>query len=53
MNITFSDGVNFDMSCKLRIEERFDGLYVVGEGNLCPVNSYEKGYELIKNLKEV
>lgn len=49
--LKFTDGVTFDTSGPYRIEERFDGLYVVGGGMLCPVNSREEGLELIKTLK--
>jgi hypothetical protein len=37
MMMRFSDGVTFDTSGPLRIESRADGLYVVGQGMLCPV----------------
>jgi len=42
MKITFSDGVTFGTAGPYRIEQRADGLYVVGEGMLCPVASYEE-----------
>ena len=47
----FSDGMSFDTSGPLRVERRSDGYYVVGNGMLCPVDSYEDGQELIKSLK--
>jgi hypothetical protein len=46
--IKFSDGVTFNTSGKCRIENRHDGLYVVGNGILCSVDSYEEGQSLIK-----
>ncbi len=52
--IKFSDGVTFNTSGKCRIENRPDGLYVVGNGILCSVDSYEEGKKLIEafNKKE-
>jgi len=35
--LKFTDGETFDLSGKLRAEERKDGWYVVGEGRLIPV----------------
>lgn len=46
--IEFSDGVKFDVAGGLRIERRKDGLYVVGDGMLSPVDSYQEGRELIE-----
>lgn len=48
--IKFSDGVEFDMQGSYRIETRFDGLYVVGHGMLCPVETLEEGEELIREF---
>ena len=50
MNLKFSDGVEFNTDGNYRLE-RFDGLYVVGGGLLCPVDSEEEGDELIEGLK--
>ena len=47
----FSDGVEFNTDGSYRLEQRFDGLYVVGGGLLCPVDSKEEGDELIEGLK--
>ena len=44
----FSDGMEFDLSGPMRIEERSDGLYVVGNNMLIPVNSIEDGLSIIK-----
>lgn len=52
MNLKFSDGVSFNTSGKLRIERRYDGYYVVGQGMMCPVSSYEEGKELIKEMTQ-
>jgi hypothetical protein len=41
--IEFSDGMKFDTSGPLRIDERSDGFYVVGEGSLMAVASREEG----------
>jgi len=48
----FSDGMEFDLSGEPRIVRKSDGLYVVGNGMLLPVNSYEEGEEEIAALKE-
>lgn len=50
--IKFSDGVEFETNGKCRIENRSDGLYVVGNGMLCSVDSYEEGYALIKSIQK-
>ena len=44
----FSDGMEFDLSGRMRIEERSDGLYVVGNNMLIPVNSIEDGLSIIR-----
>lgn len=46
----FSDGMEFDTSGPYRITRKSDGLYVVGNGMLCPVDSYEEGEKLIESL---
>lgn len=48
--IEFSDGVKFDTSGDYRVERRFDGYYVVGNGMLCPVDDADEGKELIATL---
>ncbi len=50
--IRFTDGVSFDTSGDLRTERRFDGLYVVGKGFLCPVADEKEAEELIERFKE-
>lgn len=52
MTLRFSDGVEFDPQGELRIEERHDGLYVVGEGVVCAVGSREECEQLIRDLRE-
>ena len=52
MTLKFSDGMEFDTSGPLRITSRSDGLYVVGQGCLIPVSSYEEAEEIIKREKE-
>ena len=49
--LKFSDGMEFDTSGPLRIEERRDGLYGVGAGMLCAVGSREEAEELLRDLK--
>jgi len=51
MTLKFSDGMEFDTSGPLRIESRSDGLYVVGNGQLIPVSSYEEAEEIINREK--
>jgi hypothetical protein len=51
MTIRFNDGVEFDATGPLRMERRYDGLYVVGEGMLCPVDDVEEANELIRRFK--
>ena len=52
MTLRFNDGVEFDPQGELRIERRHDGLYVVGEGMVCAVETREEGEELIAKLRE-
>lgn len=51
MVITFSDGMKFDTGGPLRITRRSDGLYVVGEGMLIPINDREEGLAIIAQEK--
>ena len=50
--LRFSDGEEFDTGGELRIEARQDGLYVLGGGLLIPVESWEEGQHLIRELIE-
>ena len=49
--LTFTDGVSFDTDGPYRVTRRKDGWYFVGGGMLCPVNSYEEGYEMKRRLE--
>ena len=45
--LTFTDGESFDLSGPLRLEERYDGWYVLGNNRMIPVASQDAGYKLI------
>jgi hypothetical protein len=45
--LTFTDGESFDLSGPLRVEERFDGWYVLGNNRMIPVASQDAGRKLI------
>lgn len=47
----FSDGMQFDTGGDLRLTRRKDGVYVIGQNMLIPVESVSEGYELIKLLR--
>jgi hypothetical protein len=49
--LKFSDGIEFELSGPLRIEERKDGLYLVGEGTLCAIKDEAEGLRLIANRR--
>jgi len=44
--------MSFDMTGPLRITRRRDGMYVIGEGMLVPVNDEEEAQRLIDNIKK-
>jgi hypothetical protein len=46
----FSDGMTFDTSGPLRTVRKSDGLYVVGNGLLIPVNDRDEAEALIEQL---
>lgn len=50
--LTFTDGMSFDTAGRMRIERRRDGLYVVGEGTLCPIRTRQEGIELIDSMQK-
>jgi len=50
--LRFSDGMEFNLEGPLRIEERSDGLYVVGEHFMAAVKSREEGERLIAERKQ-
>ena len=45
--LTFTDGQTFDLSGPLRLEERYDGWYVLGNNKMVPVSSQDAGRRLI------
>ena len=46
--LTFTDGETFDLSGPiLRLEERYDGWYVLGNNRMIPVASQDAGRRLI------
>lgn len=45
--IKFNDGIEFDTEGPYRIEEKYDGFYVVGNGWLIPVSSQLEGNKII------
>ena len=48
--LTFTDGESFDLSGPLRLEERYDGWYVLGNNRMIPVSSQDAGRILITQL---
>ena len=50
-SLTFSDGMTFRTDGRLRVTHKRDGWYVVGEGMLIPVCTYEEGKEFIREME--
>ena len=50
--LRFSDGISFDTSGDYRVTSRRDGWYVVGKGNLIPVDDRKEGDDLVAQLKK-
>ncbi len=50
--LIFSDGMSFNTSGSMRLERRSDGLYVVGNHMLIPVQSREEGRKIIKDMSK-
>ncbi len=50
MEVRFSDGINIQTSGPYRIIRKSDGLYVVGQGILCAVDTRKEGNDLIRDL---
>ena len=48
--LKFSDGEEFDLSGPLRVEERSDGWYVLGNNKMIPVANQDAGRILITQL---
>jgi hypothetical protein len=44
--------MKIDTSGEHRVERKSDGLYVVGHGFLCAVDSYEEALAMIANVKK-
>jgi len=52
--LKFSDGEEFDLNGPLRVELRSDGYYVLGQGMMMAVDTFDEGQEYIlrnKNLR--
>jgi hypothetical protein len=49
--LKFSDGETFDLSGPLRVELRSDGYYVLGQGIMMAVNTFEEGQKYINKNK--
>lgn len=49
--VKFTDGMSFDTSGALRVVRKRDGYYVVGNGMLLPVDSYEEGLEEVRIIE--
>ena len=47
--LKFSDGETFNLSGPLRVELRSDGYYVLGQGMMMAVNTFEEGQKVIVN----
>jgi hypothetical protein len=50
MSLRFSDGMSFDTSGPPRMVRKSDGLYVVGNGMMIPVNSEAEATATIKDM---
>jgi hypothetical protein len=48
--LRFTDGESFDLSGPIRKEERYDGWYVLGGGQLIPVRDEKEADEVIERL---
>ena len=51
--LKFSDGMTFDLSGELRVELRSDGYYVLGQGMMMAVDTFEEGQEYILRNKKL
>ena len=52
MLLQFSDGMQIETSGKYRVVSKRDGLYVVGHGLCCAVDTQAEGAALIAQLKQ-
>jgi len=48
--LRFSDGEEFNTDGEYRLEERFDGWYVLGHGIMIPVEDRQAGEAVIANM---
>ena len=48
--LRFTDGEVFDLSGPIRKEERYDGWYVIGNGQLIPVRDEKEADKVIARL---
>ena len=48
--LRFTDGEVFDLSGPIRKEERYDGWYVIGNGQLIPVRDEKEADEIINKF---
>jgi hypothetical protein len=53
MAMIFSDGMEIKESGPYRIIREADGLYVVGKGLVCPVDTQEEADQLLRELLSV
>lgn len=49
--LQFSDGMTINTEGPYRMISEYDGLYVVGHGFLCAVDSIEDGQDMLRKLK--
>lgn len=47
--LKFSDGEEFNLSGPLRVDLRSDGYYVLGQGIMMAVNTFEEGQKVIED----
>lgn len=50
-DMRFTDGMTINTDGEYRVIMKSDGLYVVGHGFLCAVETREEGRKLIEELK--
>lgn len=48
--LKFSDGEEFDLTGKLRLEKRYDGWYLLGNNQMIPIKDEKEGNRLIKKM---
>ena len=48
--LKFTDGEEFDLSGEFRVEERYDGWYVLGKNRMIPVNDEADALNTIEKL---